>query len=108
MRSKLLIFSLLATVSVVVLVAVAAVTVFAFVAGDSVQAEEALINDTIEMAPIEVEPVSQTEMVNPVLTHERAGNAYQDGGCPFSHAKQQLTEKSSEPVVDQNLLTMTE
>ena len=107
MRSKLLIFSLLATVSVVVLVAAAAVTVFAFVGSDSVQAEEALINETIEIAPIEVEPVSQTEVVNPLLTTEHA--SYEGRGCPFSHAaKQQLAEMPSEPVLGEDLLTLAD
>ena len=107
MRSKLLIFSLLATVSVVVFVAVTAVTVFAFVVSDSVQAEEAFTNETFEVAPIEVEPVSQTEVVNPLLSTEHA--SYQGGGCPYSHAaKAQLTEAPAEPVVSEDLLTLAD
>ena len=107
MRSKLLIFSLLATVSVVILVAAAAVTVFAFVGSDSVQAEEALINETIEIAPIEVEMVSQIEVVNPLLTVEQAG--YKEGGCPFGKAaKAQLAETPSEQVIGEDLLTLAD
>jgi hypothetical protein len=108
MRSKLLIFTVLATVSIVVLIAAAAVTAFALVEGDSAQAEEVLINETLDVAPAEVEAVSRPPVVKPVSNYDRASYAGHEGGCPYSSAKMQLTEVPSDSKVDDSLLTLAE
>ncbi|MDH3675703.1 MAG: hypothetical protein OES12_09430 [Anaerolineae bacterium] len=108
MRSKLLIFTVLATVSIVVLIAAATVTAFALVEGDSAQAEEVLINETLDVAPAEVEAVSRPQVVKPVPNYDRASYAGHEGGCRYSSAKMQLTEVPSEPKVDNSLLTLAE
>ena len=108
MRSKLLIFSVLATASIVVFIAAAAVTAFALFEGDSVQTEEALTIETLEVAPTEVEAVSRPQVEKPAHNYERASYAGHEGGCRYSSAKMQLTQAPSEPVVEDNLLTMAE
>ena len=108
MRSKLLIFSVLATVSIVVLIAAATVTAFALVEGDSAQAEEVLINETLDVAPAEVEAVSRPHVVKPVRNYDRASYAGHEGGCRYSSSKMQLTEAPSEPRVGEDLLTLAE
>jgi hypothetical protein len=109
MRSKLLIFTVLATVSIVVLIAAVTATAFALVEGDSTQAEEVLINETIDVvAPAEAEAVSRPQVVKPVVNYDRASYAGHEGGCPYSSAKMQLTEVPSEPEVGDSLLTLAE
>ena len=110
MRSKLLIFSVLATVSIVVFIAAAAVTAFALVEGDPVQAKEVLINEAPAVAPAEVEAVSRPHPVKPVRNYDRASYAGHEGGCPYSSSKMQLTEAPGEPKVEtgEELLTLAE
>ena len=105
MRSKWVILSVLASMSIVTLLVVAAAA-FVFIGSSAVQAEEAMI----EVAPLEIEPISQPAMVKPVINYERASYAGHDGGCPFGNAKMQLTQKEApeQIVVGQDLLTLAE
>jgi hypothetical protein len=93
MSRKLILVSLL-TVAVLMVFAVAAVTVFAFAAIVPAQVEAAPVEDVLEIAPVQVEV--SPKVVEPVI--ERA--SYQDGGCPYSHAKMQLTEAPAEETLE--------
>jgi len=101
MRLKLLVFSLLA-LAVVVFVIASAVTVFALM-GDSAAATET----SVEVAPVLAEPVSQSEVVKPVLTYERVSHSEKAGGCPYKQVKTQLVKANTDKVDDQ-LLTQVQ
>jgi len=105
MRSKWIILSVLASLSVVTLFGVA-VAAFVFINNTALQADEAII----EVAPLEVETVSQPVVVEPVIEYERANYAGHDGGCPFNSAKMQLTQKEApeQTVIGEDLLTLAE
>lgn len=108
MRSKILIVSTLAAVSVVVLAAVVAVTAYALVSAGSVQADEAVIDNSVNVAPVEVQAVSQPQLEKPAIKYERASYAGHEGGCPFGASKAQFTQAPSEPAVENDLLTLAQ
>ncbi len=108
MRSKLLIVSALAAVSMVVLVAVVAVTAYALVSSGPVQAEEAVIDNSVNVAPVEVQAVSQPQLEKPAVKYERASYAGHEGGCPFGASKAQFTQAPSEPAIENDLLTLAQ
>jgi hypothetical protein len=94
MQRKALLLSVMAAAGLVLLVAVSAVTVYAL-AGATV--ETAPVAQAVEVAPAQVEPVSQSEVVAPVLRYERA-NAEGKSGCNYSSAKLQMTEAPVDKV----------
>jgi hypothetical protein len=103
MKHKAVLFSLLALASVMVL-AISAMTVFAFVGDGPAQEVEAVtVDQAPEVAPAQVESISQPEVVKPVLNYERASHAGKPGGCSYSSTKAQLTEVPAEKVEDQPL-----
>jgi hypothetical protein len=109
MRNKVLIFSLMAMASITVLTVAAAVTVFAFTHQAPVQTEEVNVEQSLEVVPLQVEPVvSKSQVIEPVLEHKRVGYSKHEGGCPFGASKAQLTEVQTDPVVSDNLLTLVE
>ena len=110
MKNKILQLSLMVGAFAVALVVVAAVGAFAFtISTTPVQAEEALIDITIDEAPVQIEPVANQQVVEPVLKIERASYSDHSGGCQYKQqsAKQQMVEAPSEQIDDQ-LLTLAE
>jgi len=108
MRNKILIFSLLAVAGVTVLAIATGATVFALSYDVPIQTEQVTIDQSIEVSPVEVEPV---KVVEPVLKLERAKYAGYDGdgNCPYSHSKAQLVEApAQDEVVNDQLLTLAE
>ena len=107
MRNKILIFSLLAVAGVTVLAIAAGATVFALTYDAPIQTEQVTIDQSIEVSPVEAEPV---KVIKPVLKYERAKYAgYGDGDCPYSHSKAQLVEApAQDEVVNDQLLTLAE
>ena len=99
MQRKALLLSVMAAAGLVLLVAVSAVTVYALT-GSNLQAGP--LEQAVEVAPVQVEPVSQSELVEPVLRSERA-NAEGKSGCNYSSAKLQLTEAPTKQVEDEPL-----
>jgi hypothetical protein len=99
MERKALLFSVMAAAGLVLLVAVSAVTVYAL-AGNTL--ETMPVEQAVEVAPAQVEPVSQVEVVEPVLRFEHA-NAEGKSGCRYSSAKLQLTEAPAKQVEDEPL-----
>ena len=97
MHRKALLLSLMAAAGVVLLVAISAVTVYALV-GNS---DAASVEQAVEVVPVQVEPVSQSEVVKPVLRYEHA-NAEGKSGCRYS-SKLQLTEAPVKQVEDEPL-----
>ena len=94
MERKALFISVVAATGLVLLVAVSAVTVYAL-AGNTV--ETMPVEQAVEMAPAQVEPAGQSEVVAPVLRYERA-NAEGKSGCNYSSAKLQMTEAPVEKI----------
>ncbi len=110
MRNKLLIFSLVTVISVTVLAVAAGVAVFALTGDAPVQTEEVSVDPSLEVVPLEVEPV---KVVNPVFKREHSKYAGVDGegGCPYSHSKAQLVKAETpaeDQVVESPLLTLAE
>lgn len=109
MRNKVLVFSLMAMASITILALVAAVTVFAFADQNPAQTEEVKVDQSLEVAPMQVEPVvSKSQVIEPVFEHKRVGYSKDGGDCPFGASKAQLTEVQTEPAVTENLLTLAE
>ena len=98
MHRKALLFSLMAAAGVVLLVAVSAVTVYALVGNNL---DTASVEQAVEVVPVQVEPVSQSEVVEPVLRYEHA-NYEGKSGCRYS-AKLQMTEAPVKQVEDEPL-----
>lgn len=94
MRRKTVIFGVLAAASLLLLVAVSAVTVYAMVK-DTVQA------NAVEVAPVVAETVSQPQVDKPAK-YEYTGYA---GGCSYNKARLQMTEAPAEKVAGDQLLT---
>jgi hypothetical protein len=94
MQRKTVIFGVLAAVSLVLFVAVSAVTVYAMVK-DTAQA------NTVEVAPVMAETVSQPQVEKPAK-YEYTGYA---GGCSYDKARLQMTEAPAEKVAEDQLLT---
>lgn len=108
MKRKAVLFSLLALASVMVL-AISAVTVFALVGDSPTQEVEAVtVDQAPEVAPAQVESISQPEVVKPVLNYERVDYAGKPSGCSHSSAKLQLTEAPAEKVEDQPLVQVAQ
>jgi len=101
MHRKTLLLTVLAVTTVVVIMAISALTVFALVGGLPAQGEKVTVDETFELAPVQAEPVSHQEVVKPVLQHERAGYEGKTG-CSYS-AKLQMTEAPAETVQEQPL-----
>ena len=98
MHRKALLFSLMAAAGVVLLVAVSAVTVYALVGNNL---DTASVEQAVEVVPVQVEPVSQSEVVEPVLRYEHA--SYEGkSGCRYS-AKLQMPEAPAKQVEDEPL-----
>jgi hypothetical protein len=95
MHRKTLLLTVMAVTSLLVLVAISAVTVFALLGDTATQTE------AVEVAPVEVETVSQPEVLNPVLEYEHTGYEGKTG-CSYS-SKLQMTEAPAETVEDQSL-----
>lgn len=96
MERKALFFSVVAAAGLVLLVAVSAVTVYAL-AGNTVAT--APVEQAIEAAPAQIEPVSQVELFEPAPQYERA-NAEGRTGCRYSSTKLQMTEAPAKQVED--------
>jgi len=98
MQRKVLLFSLFAVVGLVMLVGISAVTVYALAGNDF---ETAPVEEAVEVAPAQVEPVSQSEVIEPVLRYQHA-NAEGKSGCRYS-SKAQLTEAPAKQVEQEPL-----
>lgn len=110
MKNKFLQLSLMVGVFAVALVVFAAVGAFAFtISTTPVQAQEALIDATIDEAPVQIEQVVNKQVVKPALTIEKASYSGYSGGCQYKEhsAKQQMVEAPSQQIDDQ-LLTLAE
>ena len=110
MKNKFLQFSLTVGVFAVALVVIAAVGAFAFtISTTPVQAQEALIDVTIDEAPVQIEQVVNEQIVKPALTIEKASYSGHSGGCRYQQesAQQQMVEAPSQQIDDQ-LLTLAE
>ena len=110
MKNKFLQFSLMVGVFAVALVVVAAVGAFAFtISTTSVQAQELLLDATIDEAPVQIEQAANQQVAKPALTIERASYSGHSGGCQYQQqsAKQQMVEAPSQQIDDQ-LLTLAE
>lgn len=94
MQRKTVILGVLAAASLLLIVAVSAVTVYAMVV-DTAQA------DAVEVAPVMAETVSQPQIQKPAK-YEYAGYA---GGCSYSKTRLQMTEAPAEKVTEDQLLT---
>lgn len=94
MNKKILLFSVAAAFSLMLVVAASAAAVFAFTVVEEPAPVEVM---TLEDAPVEVAPV-QAEMVAPVLQTEKA--TYKSG-CSYSKSNLQLTEAPVEQTVDE-------
>ncbi len=106
MNRKTLLLSVLAVATVTVLaVALSAVAVFALTADNPTQVEEVqVVDEVIEVAPVQAEVPSQMEVADPVLTR-KVSYGHEDGGCPFSKAaKAQLAETPNETVETEPLV----
>jgi hypothetical protein len=103
MNRKLMLFSVVAVLTVMVLVVVSAVAVMAMVDTSSTQAEEVNVETVIENVPLQVEPVSQSQVVEPAGHEDRLYTSNPGSGCRFHEAKQQLTQTPAEKLTDQPL-----
>jgi hypothetical protein len=105
MRNKILLFSLLASVTAVAFVALLGATFFVLADTAPVQAEEA----TLELAPAQqVEPVSNV-IEKPAQNYERVDYAKKSGGCSYESAEQFMAQTSVDDVgADEPLLTLAE
>jgi hypothetical protein len=99
MDRKALLFSVMAAAGLILLVAVSAVTVYAL-AGNHV--ETTPVEQAVEVAPAQLEPVSQVEVFEPAVRYEHA-NVQGKSGCPYSSAKLQMTEAPAKQVEDEPL-----
>ncbi|MCB0195069.1 MAG: hypothetical protein KDJ65_24190 [Anaerolineae bacterium] len=97
MNRNVLIFTVVAVFSLVVMVMASAVAVFAFTMVEDPAPVEVM---PLEDAPVHVAPV-EAEVAAPEFQAEKA--SYQ-GGCPYSHSKMQLTEAPAQQVVDEGPL----
>jgi hypothetical protein len=91
MRRKVVLFSALAVVGLVLLGIVSAVTVYALAVDSPTQTE------VLEAAPVQAEQVEK-----PVLKYERASFG---GGCSRYKSTMQMTEAPADKVVEDQLLT---
>lgn len=104
MDRKVLLVSLLAVVSMMVLASVSAIAVFALTADSPVQTEAVNINEGVEVAPAQVE-ASEIEAVEPAFRHENVGYAGKPGGCTYnSSAQLQLTQAPSSEKLETDSL----
>lgn len=92
MNKKVLIISVVAVFSLMVVVAASAAAVFAFTVEEAAPVEVM----TLEDAAIEAAPV-QAEVAAPVLQAEKANYK---SGCSYSHSRLQLTEAPAEQTID--------
>jgi hypothetical protein len=108
MNRKFLAFSLLAVISVVALVVLSAVTVFALMGDSQAQVEKVRTDEVIELTPGEVvESNSQPQIVEPVRRYEYVNSSGQAGHNCFS-AKEQLTEAAPDQKPENQVLTLAE
>jgi hypothetical protein len=111
MQKKVLIVSLVAGASALTLTLMVAVTVFALALSTSVQPERATLDTSLEIAPLQVEPVvHQPQVADPVFEIESASYAdsYSDGDCPFSSHYQQVEAPPQDVIENDQLLTLAE
>ncbi|MDX1522680.1 MAG: hypothetical protein R3264_13715 [Anaerolineae bacterium] len=98
MRSKTLLVTALALLSLAVLVVASTVTAFALTMDDAtLEVEQAVEIIPLEAPAVEVEAIHNVEVIEPVFeakSIEKAAGA----GCPYSHAKPQ--EALAEPVLE--------
>jgi hypothetical protein len=98
MSRKAVLLSVLAVAVIMVFLAASAVAVFALAVQDSAQVEAAPVEDTLQIAPVQVEV--SPKAVEPAINVERASYSDYSGGCPFSHSKVQLTQAPAEKLED--------
>jgi hypothetical protein len=101
MNRKTLLISLLAVAGAVLLVAASAVTVFALIDSSASQVDQVSLDKAVEVAPVQVKPVSHSEVVKPVRQYEHAGYAGKSG-CPYS-SEVQITEAPAKQIEQEPL-----
>jgi hypothetical protein len=101
MQRKTMVILGLAVISVVVLVTLSTVTVFALVGGSSAQP------DAGQVVPVRAESISQPQVAEPVLRYERADYAGPGGGCSHS-SRLEMTQAPAQKVGDQLLTQVVE
>jgi hypothetical protein len=94
MERKALFFSVVAVAGLVLLVAVSAVTASAL-AGNNV--ETTPVEQAVEVAPPQAEPVGQVKVFEPAPRYEPA-KAEGKSGCSYSSTKLQMTEAPAKQV----------